>query len=68
MVLSNGDIAISGGPYHFEIVIYRHMPKQMTKDNREKIEIVDSLDCNGCQVNHLLEVKEERYHLIIAVG
>ena len=40
----------------------------MTKDNREKIEIVDSLDCNGCQVNHLLEIKEERYHLIIAVG
>ena len=24
MVLSNGDIAIGGGPYHFEVCIYRH--------------------------------------------
>jgi len=24
IVLANGDIAISGGPYRFEVLIYRH--------------------------------------------
>ena len=67
-MLSNGDIAISGGPLRFEVLIYRHYPKQMSEEKRETVKIVDSLDCKGCQVMHLLELKGERFHFLMVVG
>ena len=42
--LSNGDIAVSGGPLNFEIIIYRNMTKSEGKINYE---IVDSISTKG---------------------
>jgi len=54
LVLSNGDIAISGGQYRFEISIYRHDLNRkgagVTGRDREKLKLVDSIDTGGMQV------------------
>ena len=43
LMLQNGDIAISGGPQKFEILIYRHN-YQSEKNNRDGLVLVDALD------------------------
>lgn len=54
LVLSNGDIAISGGQFRFEICIYRHdlslKGAGVTGRDREKLKFVDSIDTCGLQV------------------
>jgi len=51
LVLANGDIAISGGPYRFEVMIYRHdlaaEGLSNTGRQREKLKLVDSIDTDG---------------------
>lgn len=42
--LSNGDIAVSGGPLNFEIIIYRN---QTTSDGKLNYEIVDTISTKG---------------------
>ena len=49
LLLSNGDIAISGGPAHFEVLIYRHNLRA-EGNKREGMVVVDSLDTGGLQV------------------
>ena len=67
-MLTNGDIAISGGPLRYEVLIYRTMPKMMADDRKESMQVVDSLDCKGCQVMHLLELKGADFHFLLAIG
>ena len=59
LVLSNGDIAISGGPYRFEVLIFRHdlageevngAGGQSNPRQRERLKQIDSIDTNGLQV------------------
>lgn len=68
LVLSNGDIAISGGPYRFEVLIYRHDLAAESHSNtfrqREKLKQVDSIDTNGLQVVQIIELTEQ-YLLIV---
>ena len=40
-LLSNGDIACSGGPEHFEVIMFRKNPKTLD------YEFVDSLNTEG---------------------
>ena len=44
--LNNGDIAVSGGPLNFELIIYRNnvAPAESSYD------VVDSISTNGHQV------------------
>ena len=50
-MLSNGDVAISGGQFRFEICIYRHDLNRKavgtTGRDREKLKLVDSIDTGG---------------------
>ena len=60
VILSNGDIAVSGGPLNYEIMIYRNKPtyfngisKQQWFDiqhNSTNYQLVDSISTNGEQV------------------
>jgi hypothetical protein len=46
LVLDNGDVAVSGGPYGFEVIVYRN---RLT-DHHEassQYDIVDSINTNG---------------------
>lgn len=67
-MLSNGDIAISGGPFRFEVLIYRHELAAEGHSNtfrqREKLKQVDSVDTNGLQVVQMIELTEQ-YLLIV---
>ena len=47
LLLSNGDIAVSGGPYKFEVLIFRHNFK-LQKNRRDAVTLVDSIDALGC--------------------
>ena len=68
ILLSNGDIAISGGPYRFEVHIYRHdLDNQtfgVTGRQREKLKLVDSIDTDGLVVMQMLELNDQ-YLLIM---
>ena len=44
------------------------MPKMMADDRKESMQVVDSLDCKGCQVMHLLELKGADFHFLLAIG
>ena len=46
LVLANGDVAISGGPCNFEVLIYRHNYRAET-GQREHLAPIDSLDTDG---------------------
>ena len=46
LLLQNGDIAVSGGPLHFEVLIYRHNLRG-EGNKREGMVVVDSLDTDG---------------------
>ena len=47
--LSNGDIAVSGGPLNYEVLIYRQSAAA-SKDKSARFEIVDSVSTRGEQV------------------
>ena len=68
LVLSNGDIAISGGPFRFEVLIYRHDLELdglgVTGRQREKLKQVDSIDTDGLQVVQMLELNDQ-YLLVV---
>lgn len=68
LLLSNGDIAISGGAFRFEICIYRHdldnTAMGSTGGQREQLKLVDSIDTNGMNVVQMLELNDE-YLLLI---
>lgn len=51
LALSNGDVAISGGPKYYEVIIY----KVNLKGNQ--FEFVSAINTSGVQVRHLLEFK-----------
>lgn len=55
LLLSNGDVAIAGGPQQFEVCIYRHS-YELDRGRKDKLEMVDSLDTQGCKVLQILEV------------
>ena len=63
LLLANGDIAVSGGPSKFEILIYRHNFK-LQKGRRDTVMLVDSVDTRGCNVLHMLEINA-KYLLVI---
>ena len=71
-MLSNGDVAISGGQYRFEICIYRHdlnrkpssTSSHATGRDREKLKLVDSIDTGGMQVLQMLELNDEYHHFV----
>ncbi len=67
IVLSNGDIAISGGTMRFEVLIYRHdlgnASPSATGRQREQLKLVDSLDTNGMTVMQIVELNDQ--HLLV---
>ena len=67
-MLSNGDVAISGGQYRFEICIYRHDLARTTPNttgrDREKLKLVDSIDTCGMSVVQMVELNDE-YLLVV---
>jgi hypothetical protein len=68
LVLSDGRIAISGGPDRFEILIYSHAYETVQSEKygrKDHLTVVDSLDCHGMQVFSLLEVQRT---YLIAIG
>lgn len=50
LVLSTGEIAISGGPDNYEVLIYKHA-LDAERGRRDKLVLSDTLDCNGCKVH-----------------
>ena len=68
IVLSNGDIAISGGAFRFEIMIYRHDLDNQSVGvggrQREQLKLVDTIDTNGMTVVQMLELNDQ-YLLVI---
>jgi len=63
LLLSNGDIAISGGPKRFEVMIYRNN-FQTERARKETLIQVDSLDTGKVPVVQLLEAQNK--FLIVA--
>ena len=67
-MLSNGDVAISGGQFRFEICIYRHDLNRKalgtTGRDREKLKLVDSIDTGGMQVLQMIELNDEYHHFV----
>lgn len=56
LVLSNGDIAISGGPRRFEILIYRHN-YLCERGRKDGLVLVDSLDTGVRRTIQMLEAQ-----------
>jgi hypothetical protein len=56
-VLSNGDIAVSGGPRQFEMLIYRN-DFMSSQGQRDGLVLVDSLDLNRRTAVQILEAHQ----------
>ena len=63
LLLANGDIAVSGGPTKFEVLIYRHNFK-IQKNRRDAVTLIDSVDALGCNALQMIELKK-KYLLIV---
>jgi hypothetical protein len=70
--LSDGRLAVSGGPHRHEILIYNHLMARRdlsqpgaSGGRNDQLSLVDSLDTQGIQIQHILEVFKQ---YIIAVG
>jgi hypothetical protein len=61
LVMSNGDVAVSGGPMKFDVLIYSH--NFLDNEHKERLVIVDSIN-TGFQQN--IQLLEARGYLIIA--
>jgi hypothetical protein len=52
--MSNGDIAISGGPKAYEILIYRHN-YECERGRKDQLTLVDAIDTGERKTVQLLE-------------
>ena len=68
--MSDGRIAVSGGPFRFELLLYNHLVQKKDlshsgQGRNDSLNVVESVDTQGMQVHHLIEVYKQ---FLIAVG